>query len=342
MSKKYPFKNENSERRDKSYKKRLTTAISGNKIRFEDLSRLIVARDCITPDESGVWRLDNVIVDPDTHGSDVGKYSCVVEDLVVFSTELQSRLRSGDGLAARLKPAFRVIGSVAEGTQVVAQNELDLTMEFDGFEAERPPFEMRPHDPFHLYRSDHAPAWTDKYFDGNDDSFNLYLFTKDLLVCVETAVDGIFAAGVNPDRLIRATPNGDYDIGECKQCSAAEEVCDDGAGDPFRQCSRCLVAVSQSKIGVCLQFLYRTINHGRLYCSVDLVPKFPIVGVELMKAVRAVNRVMLGQDHPAGWFSYLRNYVQSDRIVDIGKGTNEVNEIIVFSLNLDDCNISVS
>ena len=57
----------------------------------------------------------------------------------------------------------------------------------------------------------------------------------------------------------------------------------------FRQCKYCAVVVSQTKVGVCLQFEYDT-EFGPAYLSVDLIPLFNIIE---MKAIKLPMRKVL-------------------------------------------------
>ena len=59
-----------------------------------------------------------------------------------------------------------------------------------------------------------------------------------------------------------------------------------------------MVTVSQTKIGACLQFQSSAVNLGLkgyqlpdspVYCSVDIVPKYAIIGVEALELARIVN-----------------------------------------------------
>jgi hypothetical protein len=83
----------------------------------------------------------------------------------------------------------------------------------------------------------------------------------------------------------------------------------------FQQCKNCVVAVSQTKIGVCLQFLWaRSTRAKGIYVSVDLIPPFKVEDIDPLKLARIINTGII-QNRPKGWFKYLQKYVKSDLIV---------------------------
>ena len=69
-----------------------------------------------------------------------------------------------------------------------------------------------------------------------------------------------------------------------------------------QQCQSCAVTVSQTKVGICLQFQWRKdcTNQGfsglffnqnppqPVYCSIDIVPTFRVQNVEAMELARYV------------------------------------------------------
>ena len=53
------------------------------------------------------------------------------------------------------------------------------------------------------------------------------------------------------------------------------------------------MTVSQTKIGVCLQFEWLWESKKKFYTSVDLIPTFPIEPIDAMELARLVNRVAI-------------------------------------------------
>ncbi len=136
----------------------------------------------------------------------------------------------------------------------------------------------------------------------------------------------------------------------CKENAARSKL----TRELFRQCEKCCVAVSQTKIGLCLQFQWRrSRGYGQLrrlsdtmlksgggssdadiFCSVDIVPKFDIQPVSSLELARSVNRAMLGPFRPKGWFKYLKNYVSAHRMVNLRDYGEQVNDPFNLKANI--------
>jgi hypothetical protein len=80
----------------------------------------------------------------------------MVQDLLEFAKALQIKLSEENDLMRNLKPMLNLIGSIAEDTRIVLANELDITVEFEGFE--EAPFRVVEGDPFHLTVTENAPG----------------------------------------------------------------------------------------------------------------------------------------------------------------------------------------
>jgi hypothetical protein len=94
------------------------------------------------------------------------------------------------------------------------------------------------------------------------------------------------------------------------------------------------VTVSQTKIGIGLQFIWKSDFGENIYCSVDLVPTFPIMKIDTMKLARIVNLGM-HKERPEGWLSYMTKYVKSDMIVpDLLDGVDSTtNSVLLKTMN---------
>ncbi len=89
--------------------------------------------------------------------------------VTAMATLLQTLLRklcSQNVLMENLCPDFVPVGSVVEGTRVLIANELDVNLIFKAWK-DRPPFEVRQEDPFHLYETQSCPSWMKEYYDEN-------------------------------------------------------------------------------------------------------------------------------------------------------------------------------
>ncbi len=94
------------------------------------------------------------------------------------------------------------------------------------------------------------------------------------------------------------------------------------------QCRRCAVTVSQTKIGVCLQFEWLLhdpaasskwprwpSDRRSVYCSVDLVPAFNVEPINCIELARIVNSAMLFTERrPRGWVQQLNGYARADMV----------------------------
>ena len=52
-----------------------------------------------------------------------------------------------------------------------------------------------------------------------------------------------------------------------------------------------------------------------MYCSIDIIPEFPIVPMSAVELARMVNAAMLSPEHPPGWLRYLMNYAKHYKII---------------------------
>ena len=170
----------------------------------------------------------------------------MIHDMLNFTKALEKLLSSSTPLMERLKPQFTLVGSVAEGTRIGLGTELDITLKFLAWETV--PVLKVGSSAFHLIRNEAGTQeWMEKYFT-EQGHFHFGRFMRDLLDAVESTVGLMFdeAANPSPPRLRRVTANSSWNCRECSEKKLRKDRL-------FRQCKRCCVAVSQTKIGVCLQ-----------------------------------------------------------------------------------------
>jgi hypothetical protein len=108
----------------------------------------------------------------------------------------------------------------------------------------------------------------------------------------------------------------------CEQDQSQENL------PPFEQCKHSVVTVSQTKMGVCLQFFWHpdTAKSDKYYCSIDLIPTFKMVKVEALELANIVNTSMI-QQQPVGWLRYLKKYVISDLVLTDLLDPDQINYI---------------
>ena len=165
---------------------------------------------------------------------------------------------------------------MAEGTRIGLANELDMGLKFGAW-YDNIPFRVRD-DPFSLKKAKKSPKIMEPFYKGSD--FQFHKFMHFLLNAVETAISAIFEDERNPPNLKRVTTNTNWNVGTTK--------CDGNCKknlrtQNFEQCDKCAVTVSQTKSGVALQFEWEghDTDDESIYCSIDLIPIFPIIGKDL-------------------------------------------------------------
>ena len=257
-----------------------------------DLRSLILGNFCISCPSEDLWNISAVVIKECVHQSDhsMRKNCQMIHDLINLAKDLESEMATGTSTMALLRPRFVLVGSVAEGTRIGLGNELDLTVTFDGWDDDRPPFKVDPKDPFHLKATDHTPDWMWPLFFDSEGRFQLNKFSAQFLRAIESSVAAVYDSKCCPKRLRRVTRNEDIP-NSCSECKANYNQ-----GDLFIQCASCAVLVSQTKMGACLQFEW---SETEVYCSMDIVPTFKVEAVNAVSLARFVNEAMLAQEHPA-------------------------------------------
>ena len=268
-----------------------------------DLGSLILGKFCISCPSEDLWNIGAIVTEDCVHKSDYSmRRNCqMIHDLVNLAKDLELEMAVATSTMALLRPRFVLVGSVAEGTRIGLGNELDLTVTFDGWDDERPPFKVDPKDPFHLKAADHTPDWMWPFFD-SEGRFHLNKFLADFLGAIDSSVAVIFDSKRCPLR--RVTRNEELP-NSCSDCMS-----NNNQSALFVQCASCAVTVSQTKMGACLQFEW---SEAKVYCSMDIVPTFKIKALSAVRLARFVNEAMLAREHPASWFDYIRGYAKGDR-----------------------------
>ena len=75
----------------------------------------------------------------------------MIHDLITFAKDLEVALGNASEMMKLLKPKFTMVGSVPEGTRIGIGNELDITIEFEGWNSDSPPL-VAGIDAIHLRR----------------------------------------------------------------------------------------------------------------------------------------------------------------------------------------------
>jgi hypothetical protein len=141
------------------------------------------------------------------------------------------------------------------------------------------------------YATAHIPKWMEKFLD-NQRRFIIHPFVRDLLDAVSSCIDTIFRGKRNPTRLIRKTTNAKFtsDRLECMDCKKRKE---EDCSTLFKQCDSCIVAVSQTKVGIGFQLLWKTDNDEEIYTSIDMVPTLMIDAIGPLEMASITNSAMI-------------------------------------------------
>ena len=247
--------------------------------------------------------------------------------LIQYCQTLESSLPAMSELMTMLNPKLSMVGSVPEATRLGLANELDRTITFAGWPEAT--FCVKE-DPFYLRKACDTPVWMDYYFDSSD-CFRYNQFKYDLMVAIEKAVE----ISPLPSGLRLVTSNRDFRIGKrrCRnECSERQNEV-----GLFKQCKYCAVVVSQTKVGVCLQFEYVSQLLGIIYCSVDLIPMFNIREMPSMGLAKIFINALLGPDRPLGWFKSFTDYVKCDKVTHDLADEVEIKTIKTVSLKTLRC-----
>jgi hypothetical protein len=228
------------------------------------------------------------------------KMSCqIIQDMVKIAKTLERKLKDDEHME-KFKPSFILVGSVPEKTRLALGNELDITIEFEALK--ECPFVINKEDSFHLTIAEHAPKWLKKTYLTSDRKFDIVKFMSHLFQAVHSSINIVFEGNKEPARLMRKTSNDAFSRKKfnCPDCTLLNEERRDSL---FKQCKNCVVTVSQSKIGICLQFLWKPDDGGKdvVYCSIDLVPTFPIEDFPPLELAKMVNEAMLNEQPGTGF-----------------------------------------
>ena len=271
-------------------------------------------------------------------------------------------------------PELVLSGSMEEGTRLGLANELDLGLIFKALKREDSiPFKV-VNDPFSLKKSITTPAFLEKYFDEHGE-FHFYKSKHFLLEVFSTTIDNIFDTGKlrGTNKLQCITRNTEWVKGEtkcmgesCKTLMMTKE------NTKFEHCKECAVTVSQTKIGIALQFgwewvismtdmaqeklcvhtrvhlseentwLEKWIKSGNfvqgqkinIYCSIDIIPEFPIEPINATALAKTVNSAMLST-LPDGWLKYLSNYAKHYKLIRdlIQSEEGKIESVVLKTMN---------
>lgn len=250
----------------------------------------------------------------------------MIDDLIKVTQQIEKRLNENNELK-HLKPKFTLAGSMAEGTRFGYANELDLGLKFEGLQKSMGSegdienniaFKVGK-DPFSLEKADTSPSFMDMFFN-SEGKFLSHKFKCTLLYSTEKAVTDMFQKGENPPNIHCIVTNNEWQEGRTPCRGECREKLRENF---YKHCQICPVVVSQTKIGLTLQFVWKWpggetsatneiyTSIDEIYTSIDVIPEYTIVPIPAIKLAKTVNTQMVQperQPPPKGFVQYLKNY----------------------------------
>ena len=285
-----------------------------------------------------------LFVDCKQHAKIDDRIDCeMVCDMLDAARNIEQRF-SQDDTVRHLEPKFELAGSITEGTRFGYANELDMGLIFralkpskDGDRGGRDarqniPFKVDS-DPFSLKKADTSQTKMDKFFD-DANNFLFHKFKLCLLEATDKAVTEMYAVGDNPSNLQCIITNNEWEEGKtpcggyCRRNMTKNK---------YKQCKKCAVTVSQTKIGITLQFVWKWpgdafSNAMDIYCSLDIIPEFPIIPIDAIKLAKTVNiQILEAGKQPKGFLKYMGNYDKHYKVNLTHDG--EIHHVVLKEMN---------
>ena len=281
------------------------------------------------------------------------------EDLFEFYGLFEGEVKK---VLKELHPKFQLCGSMQEGTRLCLANELDIGVVFQALENPKA-FKVEG-GPFSLKKSNTMIPFMDKFFNKNKE-FLYHDFKLFLLDSFSHIVNDIFSQGKlkTSNGLRVVTTNQDWECGatKCREntCKGKMETDPD---TKYEQCLDCMVAISQTKIGVCIQLewlagsrttngnspcdnhkdLTSVISQGQeeiVNCSIDIIPECPIEEIEALELASVSNGPMLTPGlHPRGWVKCMINYIVHYKIIEelVGPDGCMIRSVVMKTINFSE------
>ena len=219
------------------------------------------------------------------------------QDLLEHSCKVEDFLRNHSKLFKSLKPCFKLIGSIAEGTRIGRAVEVDITIDFLEL---KNCLEVDENDPRKIKVIDEN-KWenlglsqfikeetTEKLFDSPK-------FLQTLLEELELAMKSITPTGkLSFMQIIHGVPHH-------------------GSTEPKFENSHCkkhLPFLTHTKIGPCLVLSW---GHKDIV-TIDLIPVFHVTNKSCLPIMRKTLQ-MLVEKRPKGWLKYFQGIIERDRIL---------------------------
>lgn len=226
-------------------------------------------------------------------------------------------------MLSKLKPQFRIVGSIPEGSRIHKANELDVMCQFQTLIKED--FALVAKDAMTLIieKQDHPlkEFCTDKTF-RFEKFFQAYL---DGLLQSLKAIESQLPKSVCIEKSQL-----------CSNCISKQEQ-----NQPFEPCTKCIFPLTHTKAGACFVLKWKDLSSyfsRSTIVTIDLVPVVPVKFENCTNVNDVFNLVTktLLKKKPQNWIKHLKGIIRNDRILpEHFEELNEVkNEKQVFEVGL--------
>ena len=231
------------------------------------------------------------------------KSECLmVKDMIRVVQEIEKEFSSK---APKFKPAFILVGSIAEGTRIGSATELDVTWKFNGLSAL-----VRGEDGYSLKVSEQMDenhplyGFCDRNVLQFDKFFSFLLTTLDEIIWnIADRIKDVTKGRITIKRGQKS----------CKM-NCPQKDNDEFKGPFYTHCNKCIFNVTQTKSGACLIFNWKRLFNKRKILTIDLIPVLPVQGESIMQLFTLAIKTLL-DERPVNWFKHIRGILMQDSVL---------------------------
>ncbi len=197
-------------------------------------------------------------------------------------------------------PKFDMVGSASEGTRLGGADEIDVNVKFEAM----PPFEMEGGDnAMKIIMAGDGDKTTELPFLDEDGHFSYSQFVQGLCTEVQECL-----AKLDQDKVPNGLTFNCYWI-PCVNCN----MVDDELMVPLKHCSKCLPAVTYTKLGACLLFSWIGDDQVETILTMDLIPSFELIYTGGRFTLLETVFESLDKVRPEGWRRHCQQVSKQDR-----------------------------
>ena len=246
----------------------------------------------------------------------------MIQALLTASYLLNQDFLKRDGLLSRLHPKFYLIGSVPEGTRLFKASEIDVTVQFESQQHEEHALQVDKSNACEVIvpRGNLLQAFSWARPSDGHRVFCYSEFMRFFLEEVKISLARIHQSGDEgeikwPDKL-----HCRLDWEPCMSCHAESDKARNSVYSPQTHCQSCFPAVTHTKLGACLVFLW---GKERLPLTMDLIPVLSIEdgGSGILGLFDCTIKTLL-EKKPVNWVRHIKAIVERDRLLPEALGQN--------------------